>query len=257
MLGAAREEKDPLSDLRKTALDVLACLRGVEEKFRSNDDDSADNSFEDPHEEDTRISSTSTSPKCHHSQSSPLKESTSSVPPRVEPSPIPSKRIEDSEDLWFFSQRADDASPSGEWTEEEEKKRSWYDRLASGEAGWTYRHDVRLGTDLQEEQEVVKRYLGTVVETFFGSAEGVNEVPWRTMTASEDDTDLQTHARGSEQEERDKPDLQRSSRGEILRLPEWSDSQLWDDRRTGKALHLPFAIPGKIFFLTLFALDLC
>ncbi|KAJ9116302.1 hypothetical protein QFC22_004742 [Naganishia vaughanmartiniae] len=232
LLHGGGEEKDPLFDLRKAALDVLACLRGVEEKFRTTAD-SADNTFEDlpledlPHEQETRDGPTSGSPKRQQQQQqqSPVLEAPpSSKPPQVEPSTIPAKRIEDSEDLWFFSQRAGDATDA-QWAEE--GKKGWYERLKSGEGGWTYRDDVRVPAELQEEREVVRRYLWTVVETFFGSAEGSVEIPWRAMKGGE-------VARGpviSEAEAVGDPTSYRSTEGEVKALPKWSDSQLWEGRR--------------------------
>ncbi|KAJ9099117.1 hypothetical protein QFC21_003996 [Naganishia friedmannii] len=234
MLGGG-EEKDPLSDLRKAALDVLACLRGVEEKFRMSSDDSADNSFEDPpHEEEPQGRSTSVSPKRHQQQEfSPPKGP--SERPAMEPSTISTQRIEESEDLWFFSQRAGDCSPSAEWSEEE-KKGSWYDRLTSGVAGWSYRPDVRVGSELQEEQEVVERYLVTVVETFFSGMEGTTEVPWRRMTNDEDEK-LAKVALGDEVDDDSGLASRTSTEARVKSLPMWSDSQLWESRRIGR-LHI-------------------
>ncbi|KAJ9124814.1 hypothetical protein QFC24_003183 [Naganishia onofrii] len=231
--GGGGEEKDPLSDLRKAALDVLACLRGVEERFRTTDD-SADNSFEELHEEEMPGQATSVSPDRQQQQqqrSSPFKAPRSDT----QPSTIPSKRIEDSEDLWFFSQRAGDSSASGEWTEEE--KKGWYERLMSGEAGWTYRPDIRVGVELQEEREVVRRYLDTVVDTFFGATTGEgNEVPWRRkVMRGEDERELRLDDVGIEVEDGNEARLQQSTESEFARLPDWADSQLWEDRCIGEA----------------------
>ncbi|KAJ9092943.1 hypothetical protein QFC19_008541 [Naganishia cerealis] len=224
--GKVGEEKDSLSDLRKAALNVLACLRGVEEKFRV--DDVVDSSPEGRGEDEThsRLESMSLD-----RQELPLILTAKphiSERPEDGPSTLPNKRIEESEDLWFFSQRV--GRDKDEWTEEE--KKGWYERLSSGEAGWSYRDDVRIPDELPEETEVVRRYLETVVKTFFGAdaLQGKSQIPWRSVGRNSDqgvkDDDL-----ANETDETGEPVSRTQAEAqEQAMLPTWLDSQVWAGR---------------------------
>lgn len=144
------DRRDPFQEVRKRALDVLVCLRGVEERFRVHE--VGESSFES--ETDGGPSTTAA-----ESRSRRRRRRTDSNPDPVD-------------DLWVFSERF---NQEPEWTEDD--KKSWYDRLAHGQDGWVYRDDVEVGEELGEEVQVVQRYLMAAASAFSDGEGGPS--PWR------------------------------------------------------------------------------
>lgn len=134
---------DPLAPLRKSAIDVLAALRGIEERSRVEGSSVAS--------DETGTSgeiSTSATPALSDSISNP------SGPGEVE-------QLED-EDPWeafFFAERGGKPKANA--------RKPWEERITSGEEGWLYRSDLSLERDLGAEKIVLGRYLDTVETIIF------------------------------------------------------------------------------------------
>lgn len=157
--GTKSEEKerpgDPLAGVRRCALDVLVCLRGMEERFRV--EEAGDSSVE---EESADV--------LHQGEARDVLQRRESGPA-------------ESEDLWIFSERTD----TQHVPEEGDTRGTWHDRLtASG--GYVYRPISR--EDVKEEVQVISRYLNTVRRTLFPFSEG--DSPWRAAEREDGEEDV-------------------------------------------------------------------
>nr|GAT54399.1 predicted protein [Mycena chlorophos] len=160
--AAKDKDKDPLSLIRKAALEVLTVLRDMEEGSRlplSDDayDAQSDGGSKGGH---SRVAS----PSAHSDELSPDEEvherererdgdhgvAFSLVQVNGQSVPV----WEDDEDT--FNDNDDD---------EKEKKEGWDEKLVLG-SGWLYRQDIRLG-DLGKERAAVAAYLDVVDDVLF------------------------------------------------------------------------------------------
>jgi hypothetical protein len=158
---------DPLSLIRKSALEVLTVLRELEETCRLPLSDDAYDAQSDvgnlrgaegielpPDESD--IGSVDQDPY--------LTYSLVQVEGRFESIPV----WEDEEDSSFvFGDEDDDGK---------EKREPWDERLVVGN-GWLYRQDVKL-KDLERERNVLLSYVDVVDEVLFGGSKGIAERGW-------------------------------------------------------------------------------
>jgi hypothetical protein len=147
-----KEGRNPFSELRKCALDVLVSLRGLEERFR-----------EEVAEGDSSIE-----------EEQPTEHV---VEGNVNGTPEQRQPISgEPDDLWAFTERTDLTPGTAEGGSD--KKDTWYERLATagGGGGWVYR-DISVAEDLEEEVRVIERYLEAVRGTLFPGTEGGS--PWR------------------------------------------------------------------------------
>ncbi|KAF8346258.1 hypothetical protein F5887DRAFT_960983 [Amanita rubescens] len=155
---------EPSTLVRKSALEVLAALREVEERYRLPLSDDAYDALSDGagaaaaramspdlglnhhHELDAR----------HHDHDGDLSITYSLVQIQV------GDRLEEVP-VWENEESDSDV-------EEEKKRELWDERLVLG-SGWLYRQDVRM-EELAREREVVKGYLDVVDKVIFGVQEG-------------------------------------------------------------------------------------
>ncbi|KAF8876066.1 hypothetical protein BD779DRAFT_1804426 [Infundibulicybe gibba] len=149
---------DPLTLIRRSALEVLTVLRQLEESCRLPLSDEAYDAQSDG-------AAAATSPPDHLQElpqdddsefDTSLSFSLVQVHGRYESVPV----WEDEEDV--FATDGD---------EEKEKREYWDDRLVLG-SGWLYRQDIRL-EDLSKERGVVGAYLDVVDEALFGGKGGI------------------------------------------------------------------------------------
>ena len=164
---------DPLTLIRRSALEVLTCLRELEEKSRVPLEDDAYDAQSDHGSSTSQARSTIASPSGRSHSS----HSTDPTDPDADPdadaypadtaisySYIQVQGRSQSVPVW-----EDDASSDSD-EEKLEKRSHWDERLVLG-SGWLYRQDVRLA-DLSVERGVVGRYLGVVDDVLFGGREG-------------------------------------------------------------------------------------
>lgn len=157
----SRSQLDPLSLIRKSALEVLAALRELEERSRVPLSDEVYDAQSD------RGSSQDQNP--HSRAISPAAVSDDDLDvPQVDPDmSISFVRVQgrdESVPVWEDENDVDNTHGLSE--EEREKRDHWDDRLVLG-GGWLYKQDVRLA-DLAKEQDVVRRYVDLVDDVLFG-----------------------------------------------------------------------------------------
>jgi len=151
---------EPLTRIRRGALEVLTVLRELEERARLPlEHDAYDAQSEHSSTPETSAHSRGASPSSHLDDSDFLDADTSVSISFVEVSgqqkPIP---------VWEDEASSYDVNNLSE--EERDKRERWDERLVVG-GGWLYRQDMRL-TDLRRERDVVGRYLDVVDEVLFG-----------------------------------------------------------------------------------------
>ncbi|OAX33791.1 hypothetical protein K503DRAFT_851812 [Rhizopogon vinicolor AM-OR11-026] len=157
-------QADPLSLIRKSALEVLAALRELEEHFRvplsdeAYDMQSDHGSFflEQNVVSHSRVASPVTTSDASHDQDPDL-----SIDPDTSISFMRVQGRPESVPVW-----EDDFYDSHMSEEEREKREHWDDRLVLG-GGWLYKQDITLA-DLAKEKEVVRRYVDLVDDVLFG-----------------------------------------------------------------------------------------
>ncbi|KAG1744915.1 uncharacterized protein EDB91DRAFT_1121603 [Suillus paluster] len=158
-----KAQADPLSLIRKSALEVLAALRELEERSRvplsdeAYDVQSDHGSFPDhlatPH---SRVTSPAALSDTSHDHDPDL-----SIDPDMSISFVHVQGRDESVPVW-----EDDYYDSTLSEEEQEKRDHWDDRLVLG-GGWLYKQDMSLA-DLGKEKEVVRRYVDLVDDVLFG-----------------------------------------------------------------------------------------
>ncbi|KAF5376510.1 hypothetical protein D9615_008689 [Tricholomella constricta] len=157
---------DPLTLIRKSALEVLTVLRELEERYRLPLSDDAYDAQSDgggsrgggPHSRVASPSGNSEEPPTDEVElempgypleaDSSITFSVMQVQGRLQTVPV----WEDEEDEF-------------EQEEEKEKREHWDERLVIG-SGWLYRQDVKL-SELEKERKVVSAYLDVVDEVLF------------------------------------------------------------------------------------------
>jgi hypothetical protein len=156
-----QQNADPLTLIRRSALEVLTSLRELEEKSRvplSDDVYDAQSDHGSSHGQGSH--SSIASPTGHSVDLSTDSEADTDA--AISYSYIQVQGRYESVPVW----EDDNSSDSDE--EKLEKRSHWDERLVLG-SGWLYKQDIKL-EDLTEEQEVVKRYLDVVDDVLFGGA---------------------------------------------------------------------------------------
>lgn len=155
-LTPQKSQLDPLSLIRKSALEVLAALRELEERSRVPlTDEAYDAQSDRASSQDQQPHSRGVSPAVFSDDDSDL--------PHVDPDmSISFVHVQGrSESIPVWEDEFDTLSE-----EEREKREHWDDRLVLG-GGWLYKQGVTLA-DLGKEQDVVKRYVDLVDDVLFG-----------------------------------------------------------------------------------------
>ena len=153
------DANDPLSLIRRSALNVLAALREIEEKYRLP---MTDDSFEGASENGSgSLRSAAPSPNRPVSSDSmaSFNFSVMTVPGRHKPVQV-----------WYD----EEDEPIDEADADTERKHRWDEKLVLG-GGWLYRNDVSF-SQIEKEREIVGGYLDTVDLVLFG---GDNTQPVR------------------------------------------------------------------------------
>jgi hypothetical protein len=163
---------DPLSLIRRAALEVLTVLRELEEKSRLPLNDDAYDAQSDHGSSPGRVASPSDISDDPEFPS-PNPDNSMSLIHEVDPDTSISFSLVQvegrSESIMVWENEDVDINELDE--EGGEKKGRWEERLVLG-SGWLYRQDIRLD-DLEKEIEVVKRYLDAVDDVLFdGSKDG-------------------------------------------------------------------------------------
>ncbi len=180
---------DPMAELRKSALGVLTSLKAMEEKCRisGSNQTEREQTSQSELEASPLVLPRTTTPdgieieSVTSSNSLPTKETelppaitsrrasfTNSIanlnashhsnPPSIpRSSPLLSPE-DDRDEAFFFAER--------EGLEEEQRK-TWYERLTSGEDGWVYREDIRVSPDLEMERNVVIGWVDSVEKVIY------------------------------------------------------------------------------------------
>ena len=172
------QNADPLTLIRRSALDVLTSLRELEEKSRlplsddAYDAQSDHGSSQGGYGSHSRVASPS-----GHSMDLPIEGGRVASPgsdsmnlPTDDPdasisySYIRVRGRHDSVPVW------EDENSSDSDEEKLKKRERWDERLVLG-GGWLYKQDVKL-SDLDQEREVVKQYVDSVDSILFGGFKG-------------------------------------------------------------------------------------
>ena len=143
-------EEDPLAEVRKAALEVLTCLRALEERSRIEGSNTTVSRQEG---DDALVEQSDTARELHDGAQRPQ------ITVQMEES-------EEEEDLsFFFPTESEDQTGN--------PKDSWYDRLnAADREGWLYRTDMAVDPDLLEERNLIKAWLRAVDSKIFGRGAG-------------------------------------------------------------------------------------
>lgn len=144
---ASESEKDPLAEVRKAALEVLGSLRTLEEKCRIM----VSNKLPEEELLDTP------------DLASTLQAGTLSV---GDTSSNPTE-----EENFTYDDEAEYYDGVNFGADPQEDRKSWEEKLASGEEGWLYRSNVDLASEFPEERAGVRRYLEIVEDVLFGAGD--------------------------------------------------------------------------------------
>lgn len=158
-----KAQADPLSLIRKSALEVLAVLRELEERSRVPLSDEAydvqsDHGSVPDHggASPSRVASPAALSDASHDHDRDLP-----IDPDMSISFVHVEGRHESVPVW-----EDDYYDSILGEEEGEKRDHWDDRLVLG-GGWLYKQDMTLA-DVAKEEEVVRRYVDVVDDVLFG-----------------------------------------------------------------------------------------
>ncbi|KAG8864706.1 hypothetical protein FRC20_010124 [Serendipita sp. 405] len=143
---------DPLSKIRRSALEVLAILREIEEKYRLP---MTEDSFEVLSENGSGSTRSAPSPNPHTSGEDDA-ESSASFNFSVAAGTGRKKTVP----VW-----SDDEEDNINDDTETERKEKWEERLVLG-GGWLYRNDIFL-SDVERERNIIGNYLDTVDTVLF------------------------------------------------------------------------------------------
>lgn len=155
-----KAQLDPLSLIRKSALEVLAAIRELEERSRVPlSDEAYDIQSDRGSSQDQHPHSRGASPGIMSDEESDL--------PHVDPDmSISFVRVQGrDESIPVWEDEFDSLSE-----EDRDKRENWDDRLVLG-GGWLYKQDATLA-DLGKEQDVVRRYVDLVDDVLFGGTKG-------------------------------------------------------------------------------------
>lgn len=157
---------EPLTRVRRGALEVLTVLRELEERARLPlEHDAYDAQSEHDSTPDNSAHSRAASPSSHLEDPDAGADFVVDAENSVSISFIEVSGRQKAIRVW-----EDEAPDSGNLSEEEREKRErWDERLVVG-GGWLYRQDMQL-TDLEPEREVVGRYLDAVDDVLFGGVQ--------------------------------------------------------------------------------------
>lgn len=167
---------DPISRIRRSALEVLTILRQLEENYRLPIDDEAYDAQSDGGH--SRGAGTSYTPSNGNVDLPPDGDRRSDFDPdmSISFSLVQVQGQYKTVPVW----EDDDDDFSLDLDEIKEKKDVWEDRLVLG-TGWLYRQDVHL-SDLESERGVVASYLDTVDEVLFkDSSSPTDERGWERV----------------------------------------------------------------------------
>lgn len=159
-LAQSKSQLDPLSLIRKSALEVLAALRELEECSRIPLSDEAYDAQSD------RGSSQEQHPHSRGASPAVMSDDESDLPHLDPDMSISFVRVQgrnESVPVWEDENGLDTHGIS---EEEREKREHWDDRLVLG-GGWLYKQDIKL-VDLGKERDVVRRYIDLVDDVLFG-----------------------------------------------------------------------------------------
>ncbi|KAF8583679.1 hypothetical protein K439DRAFT_1570533 [Ramaria rubella] len=170
----SQSDNDPLTLIRKSALEVLTLLRHLEETSRIPLSDDVYEVQSDAGSSSAR----SQTPGGTERVASPFTttsgddddESTASFSFSVVKEPIRKNSVL----VW-----SDEEDSGGE--EDEEKKERWDERLVLG-GGWLYKQDLQLD-GLKKERDVVRRYLDAVDKILFDKQESESRRGWEKEKA--------------------------------------------------------------------------
>lgn len=157
----SQQTADPLTLIRRSALEVLTSLRELEEKSRVPLSDDAYDAQSDRGSSQGQGSHSRVTSPSGQSVDLPT-DSETDQDASISFSYIQVQGRYESVPVW----EDDNSSDSDE--ERLEKRSHWDERLVLG-SGWLYKQDVKL-EDLAEEQKVVKSYLDLVDDVLFGGA---------------------------------------------------------------------------------------
>lgn len=192
-----RDRSDPLTRIRRSALEVLAMLRVVEEKCRLPLSDEAYDAQSDGGGSRGDSQSRFTSPNY------PSKE----LPPEDARGPSPDSLKVDPDASFTYSlvqvngryqqvpvwEEEEDVFQVQE-EEEKEKRERWDERLVLA-GGWLYRQDVQLA-DLEKERDIVSGYLNIVDEVLFEAHPGAERGWERERKKYQARSSSQTRSKG-------------------------------------------------------------
>ncbi|KAK1232863.1 hypothetical protein PQX77_003976 [Marasmius sp. AFHP31] len=177
-------QNDPLSLIRRSALEVLTVLRELEERYRLPLSDDAYDAHSDGGRGGSDSSSSSSRlgnptgilddlERDHHGEAE--LEATHEVDADTSVA-FSLVRVEGRDEHIPVWENEDGDQPFNE--EDQQKREGWDERLVLG-SGWLYQQDVNLG-DLQKERDVVGGYLDVVDEALFSEhkSEGDKERGW-------------------------------------------------------------------------------
>lgn len=160
------QEQDPMTELRKMALEVLTGLKGMEERLR----------LEEPGETEV-----DTNP-CEVSNNNTCTMSDDHDPSHWADHEQNDEHDDDYDDFHFFNDQ--DGMP-------QDDKKGWYEQLeASDTRGWLYRRDLQVDPDLVQEQKLIERWLETVEQNVFGvKTRGATPRVWNCLTGEHEAMD--------------------------------------------------------------------
>ncbi|KAJ8463094.1 hypothetical protein ONZ45_g17705 [Pleurotus djamor] len=166
---SSSSQPDPLTLIRRSALEVLSVLRELEERSRVPLTDDAYDAQSDGGGGSSRVAS-----PVNVTDDPPIDEEEH---PHVGDSSVTFSLVQvhgryESVPVW------EDEDDHRVWSdEEEEKKEGWDERLVVG-GGWLYKQDITL-SNLAKERSVISSYVDVVDEVLFeGKKEGSEERGW-------------------------------------------------------------------------------
>jgi hypothetical protein len=180
-VASSSTRPDPLTLIRRSAVEVLTVLREMEENCRLPLSDDAYDAQSD--------GGTSRGGDSHSQITSP--ENKSAELPDDDSVDFEAHGNDPDASVTFVQVQGrygsipvwddEDDGVSSEEEEKEKKKEHWDERLVLG-SGWLYRQDMTLG-ELEKQRKTVEAYLNTVDEVLFGGnkEKGVNERGWETV----------------------------------------------------------------------------
>ncbi|KAH7914926.1 hypothetical protein BJ138DRAFT_1142950 [Hygrophoropsis aurantiaca] len=160
--SSPKTQPDPLTMIRKSALEVLSTLRELEERSRVPLSDDAYDAQSDHN------SSQGQSPRLRVASPSALSDDGSDLRDMDPDTSISFVRVQGRYDSIPVWEDENDTESHNLSEEEREKREHWDDRLVLG-GGWLYKQDIKL-EDLGKEKAVIQRYIDVVDDVLFGGS---------------------------------------------------------------------------------------